>query len=1480
VRLLFDRHTTATAIWRGYVFLNSLYIDGYGPFRDALIGDFRPGFNLVVTKDEQSARALRAFIWSVLFGFGSTGSTATKNGTYGGFLGFESDEGPVTVSRYSRMGSVDLSGEGGLVTVTGADRNLEQLVGTANPQQLRSIYSIDPADFERFRNVVKFQIAQTLAEIARVAAEEESAARQAAGFADRPPSIYEIMEEMRAGRSLQIARVDNLQRSVIGVGRRLRSARKRQARLELLTELRPAWNSMLELQRQMSELPRLPYMGDDPLISLEMASSSLSMARSKAEAARVTEEQRVEAIEAIQPSDDELAELAEIESLLDGRQEFEQLVANAEETEAKLKTSRAGLESHLSQIEGGWTVERAQKFAAEVVPADIELHSIAMSESESAHANAQKELQGVSTELGKAEAEVASAEMRLSQLSDVAEDVPEELESRLDILNRLKANLLAITTKRAEVASIEVKRTEAGRIGSGLSHMLVMAQMGVSGLFALTGIIIWAAALIAHDSMTARTGLVMLGAGLVGTAFGATYLQLQRRPRMKVLLEPDVKAAQRPTTIKGHLLRAVQVSGATIVSTVQTYQAKRAAKATEQGLTGAEPGATPIAAAKRSPFGIKEIISRFSNPKSNAASSESESGLAVEATAASASTKLRIIVMSLVGKLAKMNSEPAEPTTSSNEAIVGDDVDEMEAEPTEASDLETSKSPFGIMKLISKITSMRGGSPSVEDSEDTRDESEDSDDEEADESSTEVDELETKQSPFSIMNLIGKFISSRKSEDVSSESEDDADEEDPDDLLAAISAEITEEETSSEDDEEVADSIARAQSDVPDDLKEAQERAEEESKPGLLNGLLARIMSARQSQQPDDDDIVGEMSDDAVEASSSFSGLLGALISRIRKPGEQAVVAADTNPEAGVEVEESASAAKSDETTAEGSEVAEVGDANADDKVVESEDANAGSNETDDAAPVASEADAPKAAESVAEDESQSNSFEIDDPQKALDHSVARASLQVEQLEAEVDRLLGIYAASVDQKKEHFGTVTPETIGYEIARTERRAARRSELEERRTEVEALKQAVIAAQSEVNAKRDRTAETSGAVTHAQEGWQEWLFGVDLDTEMSVTQVRRVLDTLDPIRSQVTACEDLEQQVAKLRGDADRIEARIRNLADSSLDESVSIDLCFRSLERVAIGANSRISRVADMTTELRTLEKERAEADAEWSEVDFKMQSVLDEAGAADEMEFRSLVEGSAKRKELSSQLERLRYETPLITGIDAAELKADLKSINHERAHAELAELPERIDRLHAQLSLLEQDMADGETELAHLPEIPEDVERNLESGRHTPPPMTSILGRPLSDQIIAASVRFLKMLTGDAYDGIEMITASDGRNTIGYSVVDREGNVSDPREVDSSALFMALRAGAAQIYGAAAGSVPMVLNDFFGSLEPADSRIAMGGLAALAANQQVICVTSDARAGARFAVLGNPDQIHLVDATDLESPFKEVAAG
>jgi hypothetical protein len=656
-----------------------------------------------------------------------------------------------------------------------------------------------------------------------------------------------------------------------------------------------------------------------------------------------------------------------------------------------------------------------------------------------------------------------------------------------------------------------------------------------------------------------------------------------------------------------------------------------------------------------------------------------------------------------------------------------------------------------------------------------------------------------------------------------------------------------------------------------------------------------------------------QFSGNTSEAPSGLATLVGMLISKIRNSdADDAVAAAEDEEEGELDdeaAEESAPVAESDDAPEDSSDE-ESEEATAEEPVAESDettaedaeepsDAEPEGEETETAEPVAEAveegeksevaaesdavaAEAPEPTNEPAEDEdtADSNSIEIEDPLKALDHSVARASLEVEQIEAEVDRLLGVYAVSVDKSKDEFRTVTPETIGYEIARTERRAARRVELEERRSEVDDLKQSVGAAQTEVNARQDKSAETSGGVTHAEEGWQEWLFGVDLDPEMTVAQVRRVVETLEPIRSHVTACEALEEQVAKLRGDVNRIETRIRNLADSSLDESVSVDLCYSSLDRVAIGINTRISRAADMNAELRLLEKDRAEADAEWNEADFKMQSVLDEAGAADEMEFRSLVEGAAKRREFSTMLETLRFETPMITGIDAKAVKDDLTEINHERAQAELAELPERIDRLHTLLSLLEQDLVGYETELAHLPEIPVDVESSLENGQHSTPSMASILGRPLSDQVIATAVRFLRMLTDDAYTGIEMVPSEDRRNTIGYKIIDNEGVSMDPREVDSSALFMALRAGAAEVHGSTGGSVPMVLNDFFGALAPADSRTALGGLAALSANKQVISVTSDARAGARFAVQGDPDQIHIVDATDLESPFKEVKAG
>jgi hypothetical protein len=507
---------------------------------------------------------------------------------------------------------------------------------------------------------------------------------------------------------------------------------------------------------------------------------------------------------------------------------------------------------------------------------------------------------------------------------------------------------------------------------------------------------------------------------------------------VKVLLNPDSNATPSPTTIKGHILKVLQVSVNTAIGMVRRSKSKPATAAAENGVTAEVEG---------------------------------------KSSAAATSGKSSFSIMRLISKLREINSAPADDDEYADEAPI-------KAE--EKSEPEKARSPFGIMEFI------------------------------------------------------GKFISVKKSDESSSKSDDD---EDHDGLLATIAAEINKEESDTDDDD-VADAIARAESEIPEDLKEAQARAEDESKPGLVSGLLARFMPGQKAQQESDEDVIAEMSDDEAEAPGGLASLVGMLISRIRKSDDVAVeeskaVAAsdDARPAASSVDKPEETETESDETTAEVSvDNADEG-TEATDPVSESgEEAGADAGEPADGAEseVPADADAEsedtvaaKAADSPVDvDSPESNAIEIDDPQKALDHSVARASLEVEQHKAESDRLLGVYAVSVDKSKEEFGTVTPETIGYEIARTERLAARRLELEERRSEVEGLKQSVATAQVDVSSRQDKTAETSGGVTHAQEGWQEWLFGVDLDPEMSVAQVRRVVDTLEPIRSQVTACEELE------------------------------------------------------------------------------------------------------------------------------------------------------------------------------------------------------------------------------------------------------------------------------------------------------------------------------------------------------------------
>ncbi len=244
--------------------LSSLYIDGYGPFEDSLISEFAEGLNLVVAEDETAAAALREFIWSVIFGFepGKNGKDglnfleAPNRGAAGGFLGFDSTDGPVTVARYRRLApDHDKDGapghygdaakdDAGLVTITGPAGSLDQIVGHTDRQKFKRLVQIDPREIAAFKEVVRRQIADTFAQRAREAAEAESVLREAGGQIDLP-AIEEIMDEMRIARDYQVARVDNLTRSAKGIGRRLRGSRRRESRLKILTEVRPTWNTLL-----------------------------------------------------------------------------------------------------------------------------------------------------------------------------------------------------------------------------------------------------------------------------------------------------------------------------------------------------------------------------------------------------------------------------------------------------------------------------------------------------------------------------------------------------------------------------------------------------------------------------------------------------------------------------------------------------------------------------------------------------------------------------------------------------------------------------------------------------------------------------------------------------------------------------------------------------------------------------------------------------------------------------------------------------------------------------------------------------------------------------------------------------------------------------------------------------------------------------------------------------------------------------------
>ena len=1407
--------------------LSSLYIDGFGPFEDSLISEFTEGLNLVVAEDEPAAVALRDFIWSVIFGFETDNDgvdvleTPTRRAS-GGFLGFESPDGPVTVARYRRAGADSSDPQAGLVTITGPAESLDQIVGRVERKKFRRLVQIDAREITAFREVVRRQIAQTFAEKAREAAEAEAVLREAGGQID-VPTIEEIMDEMRIARDYQVARSDNLARSVKGVGRRLRGSRRREARLKILEQVRPTWNTMLELQRQMDDLPRLPYISDDPIGSLEGVTAGHAEAQAQLDAAKAAEKAKSSELDELRPSEEEAARHREIHELVPAREDHARQLDAIGEAEKEFRGAEADLEADLSEIGEEWSAQRVREFAAAVDPADIREHDGAIQQAADALGSAEQD----NTLALDANAEFAedwsATQTAIQQLGDVPADEESDLALSLRTLRSLKSAALAIACKKNVIADLQVKRSDARRLGSGVSRIVMQAQSITSAAFLLVGLIVWGTAKIAGDNPVQRTGMVMIGAGIVGVIFAAMFLWLQGHPtfgRSVIRRDGYAKVAQQTADSSGQDAAAVWLSSSLTLITAPAkalisivrwtvtrasralfrlkrgdssanltveVQSSNIDEATSQDSAGEDEKLSEVATETRSPSTIMGFLRRFIQIERRDADNAD-------------------VVAGVSDETSDEDEEPEsdDPGSEVDKEKASAAMEEAEASiPVELR--EAQKRNDGargrIGSLLARVSKFAG-------------ETEDQSDEEILSEMSE-DGIWTassqKRRPFAMRLVSSLRASVNRARSTSPPvSEDDEDEESDDE--AASSTEVAEEERSEVAGESEVEEDPAAESDAPEVQEEAKAASED------------------------------EMADSAVG-----------------DPDEAAVEAESANEPAGGGVEEPATAAEEPSKV-----VPEPAEAVVD----------AVKREPGDETPVVDGAEESHVAEVVAE----VAAYEFGDPIEALDEALGTATRELDALTDEFEKLVAQYAESLGpQDAGGRPPMTVELIDHATMETERQITTLREAAELRSKLKDLEVKREESQKAVAGADDQLREATASSEAVLDKWVQWLREVGLDTDLDPDGVHNLSKALDPVRVRISAVEILQEKLEGLQASAGELEDRVRRAADVSEHDDLAV--AFDAIESGAKAATALEEKLSDLEETLRSLAERTSEAEIEVNRADSLLRATLDEIGAEDEGHFRELIEGAAKRRRLSDELDRMRIDTPLLTGVDSAGLDEELRTVLREQAEAELAELPGHIDRLQTQLASLERDLTQSETELAGMPEMPdEDAGDDAMSAAASRDAMPALLRRPLGRSAMQAATRNIERFTAGKYRGFSTVASEDGESIVGYKVVDANGRVDDPEESEAASVFMALRVALIENYVDRSASVPAAILDVPASDDPDAAREIVSGVLALSETVQVVCISSDPAASGRFAAAAERGQVNLVDAIRLDSPFRKVS--
>ena len=433
--------------------IDRVQIDGFGEYGDASLSPLAQPVTIFYGPNEAGKSTLLAFIRMVLFGFPLRGAAEhyppRAGGNHGGRIELVSGSGErFTIERHHGR-------KGGPVTITTADgspvpdADRPRLLGHATASTFQSVFAFGLDELQQLGSGDDSGINSRIYSAGTGAARLPQALKQ---LKDRAEDIYaprgskqpvakvlnelqEIESQLREALSQAQEYGEAVSRSarLVGEGTALDTERAAErARVEELRRRQQSWNvwaALLDVERQLSEIPDRTGFPDDPIVRLTNFEDRLREADALVATARAALLRAREQAERAIEGEELLHEVASVEEIRRGRGSFDASVRDLPKRESELSANETDLSRALRDLGTGWNEERMVAFDTSIPRRD--------------------EVEQWKNRLSSASADLRDRTLEAEQASQALDEANQRLEDRRERLAKNDGRLPSQTSLEA-----------------------------------------------------------------------------------------------------------------------------------------------------------------------------------------------------------------------------------------------------------------------------------------------------------------------------------------------------------------------------------------------------------------------------------------------------------------------------------------------------------------------------------------------------------------------------------------------------------------------------------------------------------------------------------------------------------------------------------------------------------------------------------------------------------------------------------------------------------------------------------------------------------------------------------------------------------------------------------------------------------------------------------------------------------------------